>query len=76
MNEFDKFIKNMDPKVLSKLQGFANTQEGQSLISKFNGMDKEALLNNISAMSDDEKNNLISKVSKDPDLINKIKGML
>lgn len=75
MNEFESLIKNINPDVIKKIQSFAKSSEGQKMIEKFRGMDKNEILNKVSAMSDEDKKKLADSLNKNPDIMTKLKGM-
>lgn len=76
MNEFENFLKSLDPDVIKKVTSFAASAEGEKLISRLSGGNKEELFKKVSSMSDKEKNALIDKIKGNPSLLSKIKGMI
>ncbi len=76
MNEFENFLKSLDPEVVKKVTSFASSKKGEQLISKLSGGNKEELIKKVSSMSDKEKDALINKIKGNPDILSKLKGMI
>ena len=76
MNDFENFLKSLDPDVVKKITSFASSPKGEKLISQLSGGNKEELFKKVSSMSDKEKNALIDKIKDNPSLLSKLKGMI
>lgn len=75
MNEIEKIMKSLDPSVINKLKSFANTGEGQKIISRFSSLNKDELIKKVGSMTDDEKNAILSKMPVDPETAKKLKNL-
>lgn len=75
MNDIEKMMSNLDPKVLNKIKSFARSSEGQKIISQLSSLNKDELLKKVSSMSEEEKNAVLSKLSKDPSLADTLKNL-
>lgn len=74
MNDLDALLKKLDPDVVKKLSGIAESDAGKKLASRFSSLGKDDLIRQVSAMSREEKDALVSSVIKDPALIQKLQN--
>lgn len=75
MNDLEKILKNLDPSVIGKIKKFAETGEGKKIVSQFSSLNRENLIKKVSTMSDDEKNELLSKIPLDKKTAEKLKDL-
>lgn len=74
MNDLDALLKKLDPDVVKKLSGIAGSDAGKKLASRFSSLGKDDLIRQVSAMSREEKDALVSSVIKDPALVQKLQN--
>lgn len=75
MNPLEQFIKNLDPSVKKKLEGFASSAQGQNLLSQLGSVNKNDLAKKLSSMSKEERDAIAAKLANETSVAELLKKL-